>query len=162
VPYCKEFRPHEKHFQILLSCRDLFGNGALDLRDEWGADELFNYLQFPGGHGIGEFLSFQIMLDLSYCPAFKIHGLEDFAYVGPGAEGAMDYLRGGKCADYLNELKLLHVFLKGYFKLQKITGYDLSITDVEACLCEFRKYINLRDGKGRRRYYKGANKNELF
>jgi len=30
----------------------------------------------------------------------------------------------------------------------------LSLTNLEGALCEFRKYTNLSEGKGRRRYYR--------
>ena len=96
----------------------------------------------------------------------------DFVNIGPGAKWGLDLLYGKMPQREYNK-KLYHLYQKQHSALPKIhkqlkekyrweeIAYSgayshvpyLSITNIEGALCEFRKYCNLSQGKGRRRYY---------
>lgn len=119
---------------------------------------------------VGPFLACEIWTDLSYFDFFK-QGWDDndFVNIGPGAKWGLEILFGK-----LNK-KQLHEKLKELYQLQEshlsevaekpswreiayknaFSNYPfLSITNVEGALCEFRKYWNIKHGKGRRKYFK--------
>lgn len=148
-PYNPERRPKEKHAQIAMSMNDIAESGALKkpfLNLE--AREVWKYLQFPR-HGIGPFLAYQILLDISYF--YKIKGIEDFVYVGPGAVGGLDIIFGKRRAEPDEEYCRL---LRN--EQPKAAPFPISLQNIQHNLCEFRKYMNLKHEpkKHRKRYYR--------
>jgi hypothetical protein len=179
IPYDKDFRPKDKHVQICLSMDAIFKQGltrqlfvpAPNPVIVLQARAFFEKLQFKG-HRIGPFLAYQIMQDLNYIE--KIPAFKNFTFVGPGAEPALNwiYRYAPKVSKPSKEELCLDLTAKQpYFwrKLRKQTGKDwykicqteidwgesLSVHNIQNCLCEFRKYTNLKAGKGRKRIYKG-------
>jgi len=114
---------------------------------------------------VGPFLACEIWTDLTYFKFFKQKWNDnDFVNIGPGAKWGLEIVFGKKLGKKELEEKLdyLHKIQKKYLgnKWKKIafkkaySNYPfLSITNIEGSLCEFRKYYNIKQGKGRRKYF---------
>ena len=124
---------------------------------------------------VGPFLACEIWTDLSYFNFFKQGWNDnDFVNIGPGAKWGLEIiyssrLNGSKQIEKLSELHKLqieilpeiHNNLGEHLSWKDIAYKDafsyypfLSITNIEGSLCEFRKYWNISQNKGRRKYYK--------
>lgn len=104
--------------------------------------ECFNVLQDLDG--IGPFLGYQVLMDLTYCPEFHIEN-KDFVYAGPGARAGLKRLfndRGGlSCEEAIHWLAL-------YQESIYLTSLPrLKATDIEHSLCEVDKYIRAIQGQ---------------
>lgn len=161
VPFNKEFRRRDKHVQILLSCCDMvkrrFAAHFIEAHDlPFQAETIFEWLQF--NHGVGKFLAYQIMQDISYIETGIVDGLNEFTYVGPGALGGLDILYGhhDKPAE---QCRALWEMFKSYANEPEwdgiACGAKLGLGDMQSCLCEFRKWANLTNNpkKHKKRYY---------
>jgi len=120
---------------------------------------------------VGPFLACEIWTDLSYFSFFKQGWNDnDFVNIGPGAKWGLEIIAGKKKLnkkeqkDKLNYLwKIQNKFLENINQKLKwkdiafkeaFSNYPfLSITNIEGSLCEFRKYWNIKNGKGRRKYF---------
>lgn len=174
VPFNKDFRRRDKHVQILLSCCDTAKKGIKGsfVDEPFGdihfyAEPLFKWLQ--NIHGVGKFLAYQILQDISYIKSDGIvfSGLDEFTYIGPGALGGLDIMFGNH-DDAVLKCKYLWEGRRTFFEvLARETGKefwalnppaDLSLGDMQSCLCEFRKFVNLTNNpkKHKKRYYKAA------
>ena len=113
---------------------------------------------------VGGFLACEIWTDLTYLNFFR-QGWDDndFVNIGPGAKWGLEIMYGNLSKDKLEE-RLRHLYnlqkelLKDDWKKIAYKGafsyYPfLSITNIEGALCEFRKYWNIKNGKGRRKYF---------
>lgn len=124
----------------------------------------------------GPFLSCEVWTDLTYFGFFKQKWNDnDFVNIGPGAKWGLEIMYGKMLKEKYTQK------LQGLYEMQKtvlptihkklktsptwktiaykdaVSNYPfLSITNIEGALCEFRKYCNLKSGKGRRRYYKNG------
>ena len=93
--------------------------------------------------------------------------------IGPGSKWGLELLYGKSPAKELNEklnhlhsiqnefLTKIHLSLNNEYSWEQIayknanSNYPfLSITNIEGALCEFRKYWNISNGHGRRKYFK--------
>jgi len=118
--------------------------------------------------GVGPFLSQQIFNDLTYIPGY-LNGnmnINEFVNAGPGCPGTSEFIRGSSFSKYENVVEDIHYiygtqnkYLKNY---ESIMGLDytlktpeIRLSDLEHLFCEFRKYLNLKAGIGKKRYYKG-------
>lgn len=125
---------------------------------------------------VGPFLACEIWTDLSYFNFFKQEWSDDdFVNIGPGAKWGLEILKGKKLnlkqqEEYLTKLcnkqsclKNIHTLLYEKFSWEKIkykkafTKNIISRTNIEGSLCEFRKYWNIKNGIGRRKYFKESN-----
>ncbi len=123
---------------------------------------------------VGPFLACEIWTDLSYLKFFKQKWNDnDFVNIGPGAKWGLEIISAKKLNKKEQQEKLNHLY-----KVQKefldninedldeprswkeiaykkaFSNYPfLSITNIEGSLCEFRKYWNIKNGKGKRRYF---------
>lgn len=123
---------------------------------------------------VGPLLSCEIWTDLSYFHFFKQGWTDnDFVNIGPGAKWGLEILAGKKLNtkeqyEQLNHIhhlqkqvlpiinKDLHESLNWNtlaFKEASSNVPFLSLTNIEGALCEFRKYHDLKKGKGKRRYF---------
>jgi len=123
---------------------------------------------------VGPFLACEIWTDLTYFKFFKQKWNDnDFVNIGPGAKWGLEIMYHSKLGkkeqearlDYLYQiqgdcLKDIHKELGEALKWKDIafkgafSHYPfLSITNVEGSLCEFRKYWNIKHGRGKRRYF---------
>lgn len=117
---------------------------------------------------IGDFLAYEIWTDLTYFRFFKQKWIDnDFVNIGPGALQGLKIIYGKlNKKQSLEKLNKLHK-IQGEFLLKKKNptwkeiSYKnafsnkpfLSLRNIEHSLCEFRKYYNLKKGKGKRRYF---------
>lgn len=124
---------------------------------------------------IGPFLACEIWTDLSYFNFFKQGWTDnDFVNIGPRAKWGLQILYGEKISKKEQQRKLKHLHNIQKEILEKINSkipwgkisYKnafsnkpfLSLTNIEGALCEFRKYWNLSQGKGKRRYFQPLKK----
>ncbi len=101
--------------------------------------------------GIGNFIAYQISLDLAYCTStsFTVY---DILYVGPGSFSELK--------DTYGKLKNIHIAKDIIIYLTNLLNDNLFFfhrefanSDIEHALCEYRKYKNFYDGKGRKRLF---------
>ena len=174
-PYNEEYRPKDKHVQVLLMLDDL--------RHKLG--EIIAKLQFSSpqeGLNIiennvkmaGPFLSGQILLDATYAKNIVSYSSNDFLIVGPGAHWGLNIIFDKKLSkkEADNKCRYLHSVQEQEFdnlKQQKNKDWFLvnwknesyanypyiSLHDIQNSLCEFRKYWRLKNGeKAKKRYFK--------
>lgn len=123
---------------------------------------------------VGPFLACEIWTDLSYFGFFKQKWTDnDFVNIGPGAKWGLEIMYNSRLNRKEQEERLSHLHniqkdnlssvnksLNEPLKWEDIafkgalSNYPfLSITNIEGALCEFRKYWNIKHGKGRRKYF---------
>lgn len=124
---------------------------------------------------VGPFLACEIWTDLFYLKFFKQNWTDnDFVNIGPGAKWGLEIVHNKDLnkKEQMEKLKQLHKMQKETLpKIHEELGERLkweeiaykkaysnypflSLTNIEGALCEFRKYCNLKSGKGKRRYFK--------
>jgi len=121
---------------------------------------------------VGDFLAYEIFCDLSYIDLFPWTD-NDFVNIGPGASTGitliigkqLEKLREVKYCKFLRDVQPIyfaHLAQKGK-EFEKVmhmqfnvpqANYFLSLRNTEHSICEFRKYLRLKSGQGRKRYYK--------
>ena len=120
---------------------------------------------------VGNFLAYEIWVDLTYFNFFKSFWTDDdFVNIGPGAKWGLELIYNKKLNNkeqiekiydlyniqkfYLDEIQKENYTWKNicYNKCFSNSPY-LSIRNIEHSLCEFRKYLRLKMGLGKRRYY---------
>lgn len=118
--------------------------------------------------GFGDFLAYQVLVDLLY--PLRTEGgnpllpfrHDDWARAGPGARRGMALLRDSGCGldnlmimRRLRESQRIDLARHGrdFAWLRGARGepIPLSLADIQNCLCEFYKYVKIRDGSGRGR-----------
>ena len=122
---------------------------------------------------VGPFLACEIWTDLTYFHFFTQGWTDDdFVHIGPGAKWGLELMYGKLSRKDLDKklhslykkqetfLSSIHLTLGETYSWKYIAytnAYShypfLSLTNIEGALCEFRKYIRLSHGKGRRRYF---------
>lgn len=125
---------------------------------------------------VGPFLACEIWTDLSYNNFFPQGWTDnDFVNIGPGAQWGLEIvfaLSKPSSSELHEKLAYLHKLQETRlpevhrelgeslsWKEIAYTGASshypfLSLTNLEGALCEFRKYWNLRNGRGKRRYFR--------
>ncbi len=114
--------------------------------------------------GIGDFLGYQILLDLTYNKIVPFSEDGDWAVAGNGCKrglrfiwpdlkakdelDAMIFLRDNQFK-YFEEFGLDFKFLHYYWKDYPIKR--ISLSNIENCCCEFSKYMKAKTGQGRPR-----------
>lgn len=94
----------------------------------------------------------EILIDVAYQFPKKINLFSDF-HVGPGAIPTLDKLSDSQDPNAgLNQLATTEMPDFPYLTYEDKPVY-LSAENWEGICCEYRKYTNLQDGKGRRRRY---------
>lgn len=109
--------------------------------------------------GIGPFIAYEIVNDLMYTDFFPQGFTEnDFVIIGPGASHALKHFWGYRTlAEQLGYMEYLRA--RQSDMLDKLDFHwlnsrgDISLANLENCLCEFRKYINAKNGGGHLRRY---------
>lgn len=130
------------------------------------ASEAYDVLR--SAYGFGNFLAYQVLVDLLYpleiynkAPLLP-YSHDDWASAGPGAwRGILMLLNEGVKADNLNVMRWLRYnqgmeFNRLGLDFPYLTDYrgkpiDISLANIQNCLCEFHKYIKIREGTGRGR-----------
>ncbi len=127
---------------------------------------------------VGSFLACEFWTDLSYLNFFRQGWTDnDFVNIGPGARWGLEIIYNMKLDknEQINKLYHLHKIQEKVFPfIDKKLDIDLpwgiiayknafsnypylSLTNIEGDLCEFRKYWNLKQGRGKKRYFKQGN-----
>lgn len=153
----------KKHINILNNLEKLQLDKLIEMIDKSKTpEESLEVLQkIPM---VGPFLACEIWTDLTYFKFFKQNWSDDdFVNIGPGAKWGLEIIYNKLNKKQLNErLYHLHELQKQILTEWKKIAYKqaysnypfLSITNIEGALCEFRKYWNIKHGKGRRRYFR--------
>ncbi|MEK6945420.1 MAG: nucleotide kinase domain-containing protein [Nanoarchaeota archaeon] len=124
---------------------------------------------------VGPFLANEIITDLTYFDFFRQKWTDnDIFYIGPGAKWGLEIIYSKKLGEKEQEEKLIYLYNIQDKMLENINNkvkepltwkeiayknafshYPfLSLTNIESSLCEFRKYWNIKNGRGRRKYFK--------
>lgn len=116
--------------------------------------------------GLGDFLAFQILVDLLYHLPHVRRLLpfsnDDWAIAGPGARRGVRILAGeASRAKELQVMRFLRTNQRQELRRLGLTFHaplgpsgeaiPLSLADVQNCLCEYHKYVKIREGTGRAR-----------
>lgn len=161
-----KFREKEKHVQFshaMQSSNKIIEYVSDLIKREAGVFEIWKGLQKI--KFVGEFLSYQILLDLLYCLELKLYNPDSLVYIGPGAAPSLSRIFIN--FDYklplmpLEQLRLDQRYFLPEREWNAIRydtpyyrGKYLSLNNIQFCLCEWRKYFNLKNGlKQKRRIY---------
>lgn len=105
--------------------------------------------------GISTFMAGQVVADLKNTaghPLQEAHDWWDFALPGPGSVRGMDWLWGEKVSKNKWHDALIHV----RDTVERTLNMDLCAQDMQNCLCEFDKYMRVKNCTGRsKRSYNG-------
>lgn len=110
--------------------------------------------------GVGDFIAYQIFIDLTYIDEFPISENE-FTICGPGCKRGLNYLFDDKdgmsyteCIFWLrdNQNKIFKDINSSFsfqelFKNLSEYNRDWNVMSIENCMCELQKYINIINGK---------------
>jgi hypothetical protein len=104
--------------------------------------------------GMGDFLSAQVLADLKNTVGHPLQLAEDWrtwAAPGPGSLRGLGWFFGKSShSQFQSQL----AFVRQY--VNERTGLDLHAQDVQNCLCEYDKYMRVKNGTGRsKRNYNG-------
>ncbi len=128
--------------------------------------------------GFGDFLSYQVLVDLLYpLSAYDNSPLlpyspDDWAKAGPGARrGIAMLLQPGVHATDLSLMRWLHAHQRTEFERLDLdfpylfeadgSKREISLANIQNCLCEYHKYVKITNGTGRgRRRFRPAESGE--
>lgn len=172
-PFCADYRPKDKHIQILLMLDYLkkkMGQIIIELQQstpQQGLKVIEKQVAMAG-----PFLSGQILLDATYADNIVPYSGNDFLIVGPGAHWGLNIIFGHKLTkkEADEKCRQLYAAQAEQFELLKQQGLDwekvcwqnakypnwpyLCLHDIQNSLCEFRKYWRLKQGeKAKKRYF---------
>jgi hypothetical protein len=117
-------------------------------------------------YGFGNFLAYQVLVDLLY--PLNIHAgapvlpytNDDWASAGPGAQRGVGMLVQERSAD-LEVMRWLRSHQTDEFDRLQLSfpfladadgrNVELSLANIQNCLCEFHKYVKINEGTGRGR-----------
>lgn len=153
----KKYRPRDKHVQLLFAIEKMTFvpkfDEILKIRSIKQFTEEIRYVPF-----VGSFLAYQIALDVHYHTPF--HDAHLFVDVGPGAIEGVQFIFGKNvdvvagCKDLFHEQQEYFEDLraargKDWAALTRLCGWkspEIALSDIENCLCEYRKYYKLKNG----------------
>ncbi len=115
---------------------------------------------------VGPFLAYEIWTDLTYFNFFKQGWTDnDFVNIGPGADWGLNIIYNQRLSKsgQMEKIYCLHekqkeflgnkAWMEIYYKDAFSNRPFLSLRNIEHSLCEFRKYYNLSNGKGKKRIF---------
>ncbi len=156
----------DKHVSVLNNLKILSNNSSEIIKriDQSSTpEESFEILKrIPM---VGPFLACEIWTDLTYLGFFRQGWNDnDFVNVGPGAKWGLEIIYGKKLSNKEVKHRLYELYEMQKDSLSEkwesiayekaFSNYPyLSITNIEGALCEFRKYWNIKNGKGRRKHF---------
>lgn len=114
--------------------------------------------------GVGSFLSGQIIADLKNTKGHPLEHAEDwwtFVQPGPGSLRGASWFHYGDpegvtATNFMSHFDKIRTYYEAEWEKDKSTPY-LCNQDLQNCLCEFDKYMRVRNGTGRsKRGYNGA------
>ena len=111
--------------------------------------DAFNIIK--GIKGIGDFLAYQIWVDLTYIPEFD-QSEDSFTVAGPGCRLGIDLLVEDR--DGMTHEELIFHLRDNQHALDLDIDFTLTVMDIENCFCEFSKYTKRTMGlNNRMRHY---------
>ena len=111
--------------------------------------DAFNIIK--GIRGIGDFLAYQIWVDLTYIPEFD-QSEDSFTVAGPGCRLGIDLLVEDR--DGMTHEELIFHLRDNQHALDLDIDFQLTVMDIENCFCEFSKYTKRTMGlNNRMRHY---------
>lgn len=145
-----------KDFHIFYSCINSCRSAA----------QVYEVLR--SAQGFGNFLAYQVLVDLLYpLPVYNNTSLlpyshDDWASAGPGAQRGISMLLKEKVeAEHLDVMRWLRInqiveFHRLGIKFPYLRDHEgkiteISLANIQNCLCEFHKYVKIREGTGRGR-----------
>ncbi len=102
------------------------------------------------------FLWTEVLIDVHYQFPNLVNLDTDF-HIGPGAKPSLEYLSSGdtqSLGGFLDNLAAKYPYIDDVNLEVEGKRVPLSAENWEGICCEFRKYKNLKNGRGRRRLYK--------
>lgn len=119
-------------------------------------------------YGFGNFLAYQVLVDLMYplrCNGdrgFLPYTQDDWASPGPGARRGIEMLlQPGATRQDLEVMRWLRDHQHNEFERLRLDfpyweeavgkPIEISLANIQNCLCEFHKYVKIREGTGRGR-----------
>lgn len=171
TPFNPNYRKYDKHIQqleILRSIKDKIH--SLNMRiHRMSLQQLHKYLK-ENIYGTGDFMAYQYIQDIAYFPEFKTllksgkWDFNKFIVLGPGSLPGLQYIFDTKEKRIEHLAIQLHSLQYKYLKKkwneicykENIFGTKetISLSDIQNCLCEFRKYVNLKTKpKSRKRIF---------
>lgn len=172
-PFNKEYRWGDKHVQILFMLQHVADNINQYMEPVFTSSptakkscQALEQIKM-----IGAFIAYEIWTDLTYLPEFP-YSDDDYANPGPGAlwglrllydrekirkKEAQDMMKHLRDSQPTNFTKIAEQRDKDWEKVKwqhNPHGQYLSLRNIEHSLCEFRKYLRLSQGEGKKRYYK--------
>lgn len=172
--YNPDYRPQDKHVQILLMLDDLRAkiNAVIEELRQSSPQEGLAVIarNVPLA---GAFLSGQILLDATYAGDIVDYTGDDFLVVGPGAHWGLNIIFGHKLSKKEADAECRRLYQRqaeefARLKAEKHLDWDLvrwqnsnypnapylCLHDIQNSLCEFRKYWRLKHGeKAKKRYF---------
>lgn len=162
--------------QIFSDLASNFGKFLDRLMTAPSAESAFETVRSP--YGYGTFLAYQILVDLLYPlrsnggKAILPFSQDDWAIAGPGAvRGLSALLNPTVKIDSLEAMRWLHgnqetEFPRLGLEFRYLTDgagrrREISLSNIENCLCEFGKYINASEGGKVRRKFSQPPKERL-
>lgn len=162
--------------KLLIKHRNRVFAKAKDLRDDLVSLATYNknghiaFDMIKNAFGCGPFRSYEMFTSLTYSKHLHFHE-SDFLHVGPGSINGFKTVYGNymneqyieKVIDTLvNEVKEALLNIDDFYwipedmqgSVHKKEKYKFTYRTLEDCMCEYRKYVNLCNGKGRGRIYK--------
>jgi len=104
--------------------------------------------------GISTFMAGQVIADLKNTPGHSLQTASDwktFVLPGPGSKRGMDWLYGKKLSEREWYMSMADLLCAATFE-----GWSLCAQNLQNCLCEFDKYMRVKNGTGRsKRNYNG-------
>ena len=150
-------------FALLHSEFDIFYNRIIPCTDSAQVYEVIR-----SACGFGNFLAYQVLVDLLY--PLKVYtwtpllpySHDDWASAGPGAQrGISMLLKEGMKANHLEVMRWLRFNQKAEFDRLNLEfpylvnhedrNVEISLANIQNCLCEFHKYVKISEGTGRGR-----------
>jgi hypothetical protein len=156
-----------------------FGVLYEEIDQSTSSEEVYNIIRKP--YGFGNFLAFQVLVDLLY--PLKINNNKpllpfshnDWASAGPGAQkGIKILIRDGIKVDDLDVMRWLtdnqiqqfnkHEIEFPFLKSSSGEIQLITLANIQNCLCEFHKYVKIREktGRGRRKFNPPSEQLKLF
>jgi hypothetical protein len=119
----------------------------------WGEDCVFNIERFVAAlsecFGISTFIAGQVAADLTYT-GMDCFDLYSYAPIGPGSQRGLNYLQGrAPFATWKSGMFTLTLQGINEAIARELDITDLTLHDVQNCMCEYSKYCRSVLGEGK-------------
>jgi hypothetical protein len=107
-----------------------------------------------GAYGCGSFMAGQIVDDWSWTPLLR-DAIDEHTWApqGPGSVRGLNRLLGRRLDGTFVQQEWEEQLMELRNFVHKETGYELSLMNIQSCLCEYDKFLRVKLGEGRPRSY---------